>query len=73
MIEGDWLGVSKQQIGRIAEYFARAEFTRLGHNVYEQTPWHKDDWPYPVQRWTGACGVNEAAIDEWFPDLANGS
>ena len=39
----------------------------------EQTPWHKDDWPYPVQWWTGACGVNEAAIDEWFPDLSNGS
>ncbi|WP_157218588.1 hypothetical protein [Flavisphingomonas formosensis] len=39
----------------------------------EQTPWHKDDWPYPVQWWTGSCGVSESAIDEWFPDLENGS
>ncbi|MEW9310056.1 hypothetical protein [Labrys neptuniae] len=35
----------------------------------ERTPWHKDDWPYPVQWWNGSCGVNQAAIDEWFPDL----
>jgi hypothetical protein len=33
----------------------------------EQTPWHKDDWPYPVQWWNGSHGVNEAAVAEWFP------
>lgn len=35
----------------------------------EQTPWHKDDWPYPVQWWDGSHGVNEAAVAEWFPDI----
>lgn len=35
----------------------------------EPTPWHKDDWPYPVQWWNGSCGVNWAAVDEWFPGL----
>jgi hypothetical protein len=33
----------------------------------EHTPWHKDDWPYPVQWWNGSHGVNEAAVAEWFP------
>jgi len=35
----------------------------------QQTPWHKDDWPYPVQWWDGSHGVNEAAVAEWFPDI----
>lgn len=35
----------------------------------EHTRWSKDDWPYPVRWWTGSCGLNQAAIDEWFPDL----
>lgn len=35
----------------------------------EQTPWHKDDWPYPVQWWTGRCGVDENAVADWFPML----
>jgi hypothetical protein len=33
----------------------------------EQTPWHRDDWPYPVQWWNGSHGLNEAAVAEWFP------
>lgn len=35
----------------------------------EWTPWHKDDWPYPVQWWDGSHGVNEAALSAWFPDI----
>ncbi|WP_374569958.1 hypothetical protein [Phenylobacterium sp.] len=35
----------------------------------EQTPWHKDDWPYPVQWWNGRCGVDEDAVLDWFPML----
>lgn len=35
----------------------------------ERTPWHTDDWPYPVQWWTGRCGVDEDAVHDWFPML----
>lgn len=35
----------------------------------EQTPFHKDDWPYPVQWWNGSRGVNEAAVADWFPEF----
>lgn len=35
----------------------------------ERTPWHKDDWPYPVQWWDGSHGVCEQAVFEWFPNL----
>lgn len=35
----------------------------------ERTPWHKDDWPYPVQWWDGSHGVNEAALLAWFPNI----
>lgn len=35
----------------------------------ERTPWHTDDWPYPIQWWTGAHGVNQSAVDEWFAEL----
>lgn len=37
-------------------------------NQREHTPWHKDDWPYPVQWWTASCGVNEEAVQDWFPE-----
>lgn len=32
----------------------------------ERTPWHTDDWSYPVQWWTGSNGVNAAAVRHWF-------
>ncbi|MEO8375873.1 MAG: hypothetical protein ABI471_11650 [Sphingomonas bacterium] len=35
----------------------------------EQTPWHKDDWPYPVQWWNGSFGVDDAAVNDWFPEI----
>lgn len=35
----------------------------------EQTPWSKDDWPYPVQWWNGSHGVNDTALFEWFPQF----
>ncbi|MCW1985917.1 UNVERIFIED_ORG: hypothetical protein M2348_001649 [Sphingomonas sp. R1F5B] len=37
----------------------------------EQTPWYKDDWPYPVQWWNGSFGVQQSAVNDWFPDLGN--
>jgi hypothetical protein len=33
------------------------------------TPWYKDDWPYPVQWWNGSHGVQVEAASYWFPDL----
>jgi len=38
-------------------------------NEREETPWHTDDWPYPVQWWTASNGVNRAAVLEWFPEI----
>jgi hypothetical protein len=38
-------------------------------NERERTPYHKDDWPYPVQWWNGSHGVNEAAVADWFPEF----
>jgi len=38
-------------------------------NEREQTPYHRDDWPYPVQWWNGSHGVNEAAVADWFPEF----
>ena len=35
----------------------------------EVTPWHKDDWSYPVKWWTGRNGINQDAIAEWFPHI----
>ena len=35
----------------------------------ERTPWHTDDWPYPVQWWDGSHGINQVAVDEWFDFL----
>jgi hypothetical protein len=37
------------------------------YSVREETPWHKDDWPYPVQWWDGSQGVSSEAIRDWFP------
>lgn len=31
---------------------------------------HTRDWAYPVSWWTGADGVNEAAVAFWFPGQA---
>lgn len=35
----------------------------------EQTPWSKDDWPFPVQWWRGADGVAWETAYYWFPCL----
>jgi len=35
----------------------------------EETPYWKDDWPYPVGWWRGASGVVEKAVAFWFPSL----
>lgn len=32
----------------------------------EETPWHKDDWSYPVRWWRGGHGVDPEAIAYWF-------
>ncbi len=31
-----------------------------------ETPWHKDDWPYPIRWWRGGHGVDEEAMEFWF-------
>jgi hypothetical protein len=35
----------------------------------EETPWYKDDWPYPVRWWNGSFGVQQAAVADWFSDI----
>jgi hypothetical protein len=35
----------------------------------EQTPWSKDDWPFPIQWWRGADGVSWDVAHYWFPRL----
>lgn len=35
----------------------------------QNTPWHKDDWPYPVQWWNGSHGVSVEAVEDWFPNV----
>jgi hypothetical protein len=35
----------------------------------EETPYWKDDWPYPVGWWRGASGVAEKGVAFWFPSL----
>jgi hypothetical protein len=47
----------------------RQRFVPCGER--EQTPWHKDDWPYPVQWWVGSYGVQGAAVADWFPRLGD--
>lgn len=31
-----------------------------------RTPWHKDDWLYPVQWWNGSHAVSADAVNHWF-------
>ena len=33
----------------------------------QHTPWHKDDWPYPVQWWNGSHGISSEEVAYWFP------
>ena len=35
----------------------------------EETPWYKDDWPYPARWWRGGDGVDQRAVEFWFGDL----
>jgi len=35
----------------------------------QQTPWHKDDWPYPVQWWNGSHGISSEELAYWFHTL----
>ncbi len=37
----------------------------------EQTPWYKDDWPYPVQWWRGGLSVDPDAVAYWFGALGS--
>lgn len=30
------------------------------------TPWVKDDWPYPIRWWRGGDGIDRDAVDFWF-------
>jgi len=32
----------------------------------EETPWSKDDWPYPTRWWRGGSGVDKGAAAFWF-------
>lgn len=31
-----------------------------------ETPWYKDDWPYPVRWWRGGVPVDSEAVAFWF-------
>jgi len=46
----------------------RSDFRRqfVAISDREETPWIKDDWPYPVCWWRGAHGVNDHGVREWF-------
>lgn len=37
------------------------------YSCRQHTPWHKDDWPYPVQWWNGSHGISVEAVADWFP------
>lgn len=41
-----------------------SSFTPASHR--EQTPWYKDDWPYPVQWWRGGSPVDPDVVAFWF-------
>jgi hypothetical protein len=41
------------------------------NNERERTPWHTDDWSYPVQCWNGGYGISENALAEWFPTVVH--
>jgi hypothetical protein len=47
--------------------------TYVDESKREQTPWSKDDWPFPIQWWRGVDGVNWEAAYYWFPRLKRGS
>jgi hypothetical protein len=32
----------------------------------QETPWHKDDWPYPIRWWRGGDGIDRDAVEFWF-------
>jgi hypothetical protein len=32
----------------------------------QPTPWHKDDWPYPLRLWRGGDGIDRDAVEFWF-------
>lgn len=42
------------------------EFTPVDQR--EDTPWYKDDWPYPARWWRGGHGVDREAVAFWFGD-----
>ena len=44
-------------------------FTRVADR--EQTPWHKNDWPYPIQWWKGGQGIDPEAMQFWFGQSCN--
>jgi hypothetical protein len=31
-----------------------------------ETPWTKDDWPYPIRWWRGGDGIDREAVEFWF-------
>jgi hypothetical protein len=35
----------------------------------QETPWTKDDWPYPVAWWRGGDGIDRDAVEFWFGRL----
>jgi len=39
-------------------------FTRVADR--EETPWYKDDWPYPIRWWRGGQGIDAEAVRFWF-------
>jgi hypothetical protein len=36
----------------------------------KETPWSKDDWPYPVRWWRGGNGIDQEAVTFWFGNIA---
>ena len=39
-------------------------FTPVPHRT--ETPWSKDDWPYPARWWRGGHGIDRQAVGFWF-------
>jgi hypothetical protein len=35
-------------------------------NDRKETPWSKDDWPYPTRWWRGGSGIDRDAVAFWF-------
>jgi hypothetical protein len=42
-------------------------FPRLADRA--ETPWSKDDWPYPARWWRGGHGIDRQAVGFWFGRL----